>query len=523
MFKGWCVFLIGLFFYGAQSQQLPLDFENNSFQFTGFSGSLFSFRGDPAQGGNQVGQFFNDGSVDFQGFFMDLNTPVDLDNDTNVSLRFYAFDPNVHSIIIKLENGINPDVEVVQSISNTQNTWTDLTFDFANAIETATGNTVTASGTYSRLTIFIDGGSFITGTYLIDDIDNNAVTVPPPNPIDVVYTDLVWSDEFNTPGINNPIDATKWHHQTQLPNGGNWFNGEEQHYTDRTDNSYVENGFLHIVAKRENFTDQGETKSFTSARLNSKFAFTYGRVDVRAKLPLGDGTWPAIWTLGKNINEAGAYWSATHGTTNWPLCGEIDVMEHGLGPLNQVSAALHTNCAGCSGATMNYQPFMLTDVANTFHVYSMNWSPQQITFLIDDIPFYTYNPGVKNIDTWPFDADQYMLLNVAMGGIAGAIDPNFTQSDMQIDYVRVYQNTLSLNTADFASGIKIYPNPTSDVLNVNAPQQLDRIVLLNMLGQEVVEFTSNLNQIDLSNQSSGVYLLKLVKDDQVVTKRVVVQ
>lgn len=510
--------LLLLCFCAVSAQQLPLDFENNSLPFTGFSGASFSFRGDPAQVGNQVGQFFNDGSSNFQGFFIDLSAPADLDNDTNLSLRFYAFDPNAHTIIVKLENGVNPDIEVTRSISSTQNNWTNLTFDFANAIETASGNSVSGTGTYSRLTIFIDGGSFTAGTYLIDDIDNNAIPAPP---VDVIYTDLVWSDEFDTPGTQNPVDPTKWFHQTQLPAGGSWFNGEVQHYTNRIDNSYVENGFLHIVAKRENFTDQGVTTQFTSARLNSKFAFTYGRIDVRAKLPLGDGTWPAIWTLGKNINEAGAYWQPTYGTTNWPLCGEIDVMEHGLGPTNQVSSALHTNCAGCSGATVNYRPFMLTDVANTFHVYSANWSPQQITFLIDGVPFYTYNPAVKNIDTWPFDADQYMLLNVAMGGIAGAIDPNFTQSDMEIDYVRVFQNTLSLDTQEQLN-VKLYPNPAQETVYISGLESIDIVSVYDLSGKLVYHEKPNTNSIDISEFSNGYYLLKIQSGNSISTKKLIV-
>src|SRR6187402_1284870 len=90
---------------------------------------------------------------------------------------------------------------------------------------------------------------------------------------DPVYDHLVWADEFD---VNGAIDATKWHHQTKLPNGNSWYNGELQHYTNRTDNAIVENGFLKIVAKKETFTDQNTTKQYTSARLNSKFAFTYG-------------------------------------------------------------------------------------------------------------------------------------------------------------------------------------------------------------------------------------------------------
>ena len=146
---------------------------------------------------------------------------------------------------------------------------------------------------------------------------------------------------FNTRSVNRtvtvvapittikPLDSAKWHHQTVIPNGWSWFNGEVQHYTDRLENTYVSDGTPKIVAQKEQFTDQGVTKQYTSARLNSKFAFTYGRVEVRAKMPIGHGTWPAIWMLGKNITERGAYWETQgFGTTSWPACGEIDIMEH---------------------------------------------------------------------------------------------------------------------------------------------------------------------------------------------------
>ncbi|WP_292892040.1 family 16 glycosylhydrolase [Nonlabens sp.] len=507
----------------AHAQQFPIDFENNQFPFTGFSGSSFSFRSDPIQATNNVGQFFNNGSQANQGFFRDVSTAVDLSADQNVTLRFYAFDPNIHNILLKFENGSQADVEVLQQTTGNANTWSDISFDFSNATESGTGNVVSAMGQYSRVTIFIDYGVNTAGTYLIDEINNGAVAVPP-NPIDVVYTDLVWSDEFNTAGTNNPIDATKWFHQKQLPSGGSWFNGEQQHYTDRLDNSYVANGFLNIVAKREVYTDQGHTKQFTSARLNSKFAFTYGRVEVRAKLPFGDGTWPAIWTLGKNIDEDGGYWDSTYGTTNWPLCGEIDIMEHGLGALNHVSAALHTNCAGCSGNTRNFQSTTLQDVANNFHVYSMNWSPQQITFLIDGQPFYTYNPVIKDVDTYPFFEDQYLLLNVAMGGVAGPIDPNFTQSSMVIDYVRVYQNTLSIteeNTNE--SDLKVYPNPAINVVNLQFSQAIDQVDVFDLSGQLLLSETEETNSLDISAVKTGIYILKVYSNGIIINKKLVVQ
>jgi len=256
--------------------------------------------------------------------------------------------------------------------------------------------------------------------------------------VDVVYSDLVWSDEFNT---NGAVDPAKWHHQTQLPAGGGWFNGEVQHYTDELANSFVNNGALHIVAIRQPYTSQGFTKQFTSARLNSKFAFTYGRVDVRAKLPIQQGTWPAIWMLGKNINEDGGFFDANFGTTSWPACGEIDIMEHGITPsrpINYVQSALHTPSS--FGNTVNHGGTLAANLGTDFHVYSMNWSPFQITFLLDGVAFYSYNPAVKTPSNWPFNLDQYLLLNIAMGGVAGTINSNFSQDTMVIDYVRVYQN-----------------------------------------------------------------------------------
>ena len=104
-----------------------------------------------------------------------------------------------------------------------------------------------------------------------------------------------------------PVDSTKWFHQTILPNGTSWFSAEQQHYTSRIENTFISDGVLTIKAKKEMFKDQGVIKKYTSARLNSKFAFTYGRVEVRAKMPHGHGTWPAIWMLPKDIQEKGAY------------------------------------------------------------------------------------------------------------------------------------------------------------------------------------------------------------------------
>jgi len=495
-------------------QQMPLDFERDSHTFMVFGGSGFAFNPDPTGSANTIGQFNNNGANASQGFYIDLTEPLDLDAEKNITLRFYSYDPNSHTVKVKLEQGDNPDV-YVELTTTAETQWKDLTFDFSNANYVSDNSSVDATGTYNRFTIFIDDNVTTAGTYLIDDINDGSVATDP-NALDVIYTDLVWEDEFDGDGA---IDANKWHHQTFGPNGGRWFNGEEQHYTDSQTNSYVSGGFLNIVAKRETTTQNGVQLDFTSARLNSKFAFTYGRVDVRARLPFGNGTWPAIWTLGKNISEPGAWFETQgFGTTPWPACGEIDIMEHGLHAVNEVSCALHTPSS--SGATVNTSTRMLTDVANNFHIYSMNWSPDQITFLIDNVGYYTYKPSTQDSATWPFDLDQFILLNVAMGGIGGAIDAGFTESSMVIDYVKIYQNTTASTDDVFANKFSVYPNPSSDTLNIKTNEIIDKLELYNTLGQLIL--TKKANNVNVNGINNGLYILKIYSGNKTVSKKVII-
>ena len=169
---------------------------------------------------------------------------------------------------------------------------------------------------------------------------------------------------------------------------------EIQHYTNRTDNSYVSNGTLKIVAKKETYTNQGHTKQYTSARLNSKYAFRYGRVEIKAKLPKGVGTWPAIWMLGKNINEPGAYWQTKgFGTTSWPACGEVDIMEHWGSNQNYVQSAIHTPSS--YGGTVNLGGQNISTASSQFHIYTIDWSEEKMVFSVDGNVHYTYNPAQK--------------------------------------------------------------------------------------------------------------------------------
>jgi len=258
------------------------------------------------------------------------------------------------------------------------------------------------------ISLFSCGGS--------DDVDEPIVIIDPVVPIgnnDV----LVWADEFDTAG--SP-DTNKW---TYDLGAGGWGNGEAQYYT--RDNAVVNNGILKITAKKEVFNGS----QYTSTRMltKGKFQFTYGKVEVRAKLPKGGGTWPAIWMLGSNISTVG-----------WPDCGEIDIMEHAGIRQGTVSSAMHTHSS--HGNTQNHGDQYFDDVSTAFHVYAVEWTNEKMVFSVDGNIHYTYNPPTKNMSTWPYDAPQFLILNIAMGGsFGGNIASNFTESSMEIDYVRVYQ------------------------------------------------------------------------------------
>jgi beta-glucanase (GH16 family) len=233
-----------------------------------------------------------------------------------------------------------------------------------------------------------------------------------------------WADEFNVDGAP---DTTKWNYDigTGCPNLCGWGNNEAQYYTNRSDNVIVASGLLKITAKKESY--QGA--QYTSAKIftKGKFDFKYGTVEIRAKLPSGAGSWPAIWTLGSNISSVG-----------WPACGEIDIMEHAGNRQGTVQSAMHTPSS--YGNTMNKGSQFLSTVSTEFHIYKVKWTSEEMVFSVDDVEHYKYNPSNKNSSTWPFDANQYLILNVAVGGsFGGTIGPNFSESVMEIDYVRVYQ------------------------------------------------------------------------------------
>lgn len=320
---------------------------------------------------------------------------------------------------------------------------------------------------------------------------------------------LVWADEFEG---NGAINTEKWFHQTQLPNGQSWYNGEIQHYTNREDNAFVSGGILKLVAKKETYTDQGVTKQYTSARLNSKFAFTYGKVEVRAKLPTGVGTWPAIWTLGQNITEPGGYWTEAFGSTAWPACGELDIMEHWGDNQNFVQSAIHTPSS--FGNTINKGGQLIPNASTGFHRYTIEWTEEKIIFSVDGVEHYTYEPEIKNNATWPFDAHQYLLLNIA---IQPSIAPSFNESTMEIDYVHVYQNQL-LNITNLKKEVVLtYPNPTNNILQLEVPSNYlgKRLSIYSVGGKKVVELLieAKKQHIEVSGLEKGTYFLNFENEN----------
>lgn len=259
-----------------------------------------------------------------------------------------------------------------------------------------------------------------SGTYTVNVTAKSATGQTVSKSIQITVTKtlvLLWSDEFNTPGLP---DASKWNYDIGTGSGG-WGNNELEYYTNRLSNAEVANGVMKITVKKENFSGS----SFTSARLltKDKFFFKYGKVEAKAKLPAGGGTWPAIWMLGTDIN-----------TVSWPACGEIDIMEHLGNDLNKIYGTLHY--PGRSGGNANGSTKIIANATTEFHIYSLEWSPSFIKIFVDDQLLHT----VPNSSSIPFNHDFFLIMNVAMGGnFGGAVDPAFTSASMEIDYIRVYQ------------------------------------------------------------------------------------
>ena len=389
-------------------------------------------------------------------------------------------------------------------------------YDYNMAVDDTTVPTISVSTSNSNATYTIDDASAVPGTTTINVTSEDGET-------QMSYTinflassyELVWSDEFENDEETyisnqiNRVDPTKWYHQTYPVNGGQgWHNNEEQHYTDRLDNSYVSDGTLKIKAIKETYSDPqtGSLQNYTSARLNSKYAFKYGRMEVRAKLPSELGTWPAIWTLGQNISEQGAYWQTEgYGTTGWPTCGEIDIMEQDSDK-SKTSGAFHFG-PDFPGRQYTTDHTSVSDTENIWHVYSMIWTEEGISLMVDGVEFH----NTSNVDMSFFQANHFILLNVAMGGdLGGSIDPNFSSAIMEIDYVRVYQPQPLSIPSIIENELLLYPNPSYGNFQIESGIQIEEVHIYNLNGQKLQFLQPNKKVFTIhSNLPKGLYLVEI--------------
>jgi beta-glucanase (GH16 family) len=245
--------------------------------------------------------------------------------------------------------------------------------------------------------------------------------------------ELVFADEFDA---GSAPDPKRWRYDTHR-NAQGWYNNEKQYYSDaRPENGRIENGRLIIEARRESLSAAGLAdfggQKYTSARLISTGpgAWTYGFYEVRAKLPCGRGTWPAIWML--PADQA----------VKWPEGGEIDIMEHvGFDP-GVIHHSVHTKAFNFSRGTQQTTSHQLPTACTTFHRYQLLWTATRLVFGVDDAPKFLFDKKREGNDRWPFDRSMNLLLNVAVGGDWGGrkgIDDTAFPARMEIDYVRVYQ------------------------------------------------------------------------------------
>lgn len=390
---------------------------------------------------------------------------------------------------------------------------------------------ISAIASSTSATIYIEQAQSLSSpaTITVVSADGSSTKVYDVNFYKPEFNQLVWSDEFNNNGnvynsAVNALDNFKWHHQIHPPNGHSWFNGEHQHYTNRIENSFVSDGTLKIKSKKENYTHNGSTKAYTSARLNSKFSFLYGRVDISAKLPQQEGTWPALWTLGDNINEYGNYFGDTYGDVGWPACGEIDIMEQKGDAKSQLIGHLHWGDTQSGDYQNTGNTIHVGNVSSSFNIYSLEWTKDYIAIFFNNTPFLE----IANSRGMPYDNPHFLLLNIAMGGdLGGSIPEDFDEAIMEIDYIRVFQEgfTASIQEAPNKAKISMFPNPATNSITIQSATQLKSIQIFDLSGRSLMSFDP-MNQLSYDiklNLVSGAYFAKIVSNSGSSFKRLTIK
>jgi beta-glucanase (GH16 family) len=312
---------------------------------------------------------------------------------------------------------------------------------------------------------------------------------------------LAWSDEFNQPDGSSPNPAN-WGFDV---GGGGWGNNQQEYDTSRTNNARIEGGQLVIEADQETYTGTDNvTRNYTSARMltKGKWSWTYGRIEARIKIPRGQGIWPAFWMLGANFDSVG-----------WPNCGEIDIMEnigntsdqgtdHGTIHGPQTGHPDYNDYAGVGGT---YTLPGGAALADNYHIYAVEWTPNQIKWFLDTNLFFTATPAsLPSGGTWVFTNSQFIILNVAVGGNWPGYPDGTTvfPQQMLVDYVRVYNHTAPLV-------LSIKPNNSYVLLswpsNIVCHLQMQNAAL----GNTWTDVSTSTNSLQVvPNGSAGFYRLK---------------
>jgi len=301
---------------------------------------------------------------------------------------------------------------------------------------------------------------------------------------------LVYDDEFE----GTSLDLIKWNIQV-----GYAANQEQEYYTDGTNNIRVENGNLIITAKKENYVVD---RNYSSGRIYSKSKgfIKYGKAEARISIPSGKGTWPAFWMM----PQSNVYGS-------WPKSGEIDIMEHIGSSPTMTSHAVHTALKNGSIGNNWYTKVYKDSMENKFHIYSIEWDPDQILFFIDNVQTATLYRNFTDTSTgWPFDQYFYVIVNLAIGGtMGGTVDDTIFNNpvEMKVDYVRMYQLNTAVSEIQDAT-LQVYPTKFSDLINVKTDSPIS-VRLFNSLGKQLIEKNITGDEILNTNQlTNGIYFLK---------------
>ena len=312
---------------------------------------------------------------------------------------------------------------------------------------------------------------------------------------------LVWSDEFD----NNELNLNKWTYDLGQGDWG-WGNNELQFYTNNSANINVDSGYLHIIAKSQQFAGA----NYTSARIKTKdlYEFTYGKVEARIKIPYGQGFWPAFWMLGSNIDDV-----------SWPYCGEIDIMEH-VNNENVIHGTHHYDNNG-----HNYIGNSVVCDASEFQVYSIEWTPYSIKWYLNGSIYFQNSIDPSSVSKEEFHSPFFLLLNLAVGGLWPGNPDSSTNFPgiMMVDYVRVYQNEFTLIESENPNqNFKIYPNPVKDVLNISKENFIS-YQIFTIEGKEITPSFKQQKTINVSNLDSGFYCLKIENIDGSYSKAMFVK